>query len=115
MVSLIQKDYFDAPSNGGKNRKWFGTRMNRSSTRIRVSSNESRTKRVCSKVKTDLNRSESPRLFIRASIKATDIGASSELTIVGGQRSEYRLQSAGLGIPAQPTEVGTLNAVLRRS
>src|SRR5215813_14885241 len=27
------------------------------------------------------------------------------------RRSEYRLQSAMLGIPTQPTEVGTLNAV----
>src|SRR5215813_7718200 len=113
MVSSIQKGCFDAPSNGGKNRKWFGTERNISSSLIRFNNNGSRTKRVCSKVKTDLNRSESPRLFIRASIKATDIGALNELTIVGGQRSEYRLQSAGLGIPAQPTEVGTLNAGAR--
>ncbi len=36
-----------------------------------------------------------------------------EITVIGGERSEYRLQSAGLRYQAQPTEVGTLNALPR--
>src|SRR5262245_16588478 len=37
------------------------------------------------------------------------VGASGFTTTVGSECLEYRLQSAGLGIRAQPTEVGTLN------
>jgi hypothetical protein len=91
---LDSEGLFRRPSNGGKNRKWFGTGRNISSSLIRFNSSESRTKRVCSKVKTDLNRSESPWRFGRVLIKATDIVASNEITGVGGQRS------------AVPTSVG---------
>ncbi len=55
MVSLIQKNYFDALLSEGKNRKWFGTKRNRSSPHIRLNNNESHTKRACSKLKMDLN------------------------------------------------------------
>ena len=51
--------------------------------------------------------------FIETKSEQLNIGASNEITTVERQRSEYRLQSAGLGIRAQPTEVGTLNAVAR--
>jgi len=46
-------------------------------------------------------------------IETTDNGIFSFATTTGGQRSEYRLQSAALGFQALPTEVGTLNAVAR--
>lgn len=57
---MIQKDCFDALLNGGKNREWFGTRRNKTSAHIRFNDSESCTKRVYSKVKTDLNCPESP-------------------------------------------------------
>src|SRR6266508_4087461 len=37
-------------------------------------------------------------------------GYSNEIMAIGGERIEYRLQSAALGIQALPTEVGTLYA-----
>jgi hypothetical protein len=41
------------------------------------------------------------------------IGALNETTQFGGQRLDYRLQSAALGHEPPPTEIGNLNAVIR--
>src|SRR5262245_3639983 len=107
MAGLIQKDYFDALSNGGKNREWFGTRRNRSLTHIRFNKSARRTKRACSKVKTDLNRSESPLLVGRVSIKATDIGASNEFTDSGD-----RVQSTDFSRLGSDSKPSRLKSVL---